>query len=859
MKRSIFFTLGIAISLIANSQLSLAFAQNSPITLSIDVPSSDYALFNQNLIAGFLSQHPNVRVKFIQDYTPSLTAINMTNGNLKLLNTHAIDNFAQADVIPVGAFGKASLLSPDLTRLGYVLNLKPYVDSDPSYNPSALYPPPVARAFTWENGIWAIPTTIDPMVLVYQPKRFDQAGLAYPTDQWTIDDLINAIQKLAVSGSSISPSFGIFTPFEFSLLLSMYGKPLAPDVNGSTTPVLTDQALIDLFVKWEKLRQQQALFSFDMALPLMFSHLNYLLPYADPLHNSAGSVLPGGKTPLLTEGFAVSGGTAYPELAYQLAVYLAAHSTLGLDAFNNGIVFPARTDQINQIMPTLPPDVAKLLNQALSTGMSNADMLYGDYLQLALFRASNAATPGEDGQSILNDVQALALKNGDETRTSPRVSFSVTQYPDPPPLPPGKIALKFGVSLYTSEADQAPWQTFAAQFAQSDPLVGRVDLTISLGSTIEQAATQNDCFYQPYVSLSSSDSASLLNVDPLLSADPTIKADDIAPAALNQLTSQGHLWGIPLTISPAELRYSSYKLSANSLALVQDNWDVSAFVDFLKAAKNDSGSAPPFGSLNGDRDHWLPLIAAFGGLPIDYRTTPPTINFTAPSTVDAIRQTLDLAKQGYIAYSQLGTFRPISSQTSDTLLIRPDQLMAGYPSQIDQNKFEKLIAYPKGGHYTPISFTIGAGFISKTAANPDACYRLLSALAARPDLLMGMPARRSLLDSQPLLATQGPDAVAFYHKFDARLRDPAALIIPPEANLNGDTWIRYWLYQAFDAYVLNGKDLSAVLADAQSKASGFQQCLAALPPASPEPDITTVDNMLGCVRKVDPQLDNSPQ
>ncbi|MHB8626696.1 MAG: type 2 periplasmic-binding domain-containing protein [Aggregatilineales bacterium] len=735
------------------------------------------------------------------------------------------------------------------------MNLKPYVDSDAHFNPSKIYPPAISRAFNWDNGTWAIPTGVDPIVLLYNHKSFDDAQLAYPNAQWTLNDLTNAAEKLLVhapDGTVSAPSFGINIQVEFTLLTSLFGSPLVPDVNTpAAAPTLSDPNLKNIFIAWEKFRQKKDWFSYSPFTPLALYSLRLLLPNDNSDGALSGSLLPGGKAALMTEGFAVSGGTAYPELAYQLATYLATQTRFGLNAFYSYGVFPARADFLDTITSSLSPGVATLLRQSLERGLSNADMLYGDYLELATFRASFDST--QSAEEILNGVQTLTLKNLNMINaTSAPVTFSVTQYPDPPPLPPGKIALKLGFSVYTSQVDQSPWQTFADQFAQNDPVVGRVDLDSFIGFTIASAAKQYDCFYEPYASLVPSDAASLLNVDPLLTADPAIKTDDFAPAALDQLTSQGHVWGIPLTISPALLRYLSYKLSANSLALVQDGWDTSAFVDFLKAAKADSGSTPPFGALNGDRDQWLLLVAAFGGLPIDYRTNLPTLNFTAPNTVDAIRQVLDLTKQGYVDYRQLGTFRPIASQTSDTPLIRPDRLTAGFPSQIDQNRFEKLIAYPKGGQYTPGSFTIGAGFISKTAANPDACYRLLNALASRPDLLLGMPARRSLLDSQSLLATQGPDAVAFYRKFDDLLHDPAAVIIPPEQNLNGDTWIRYWLYQAFDAYVLHSADLTAALQDAQTKALGFQECVAVLPSISP--DMTSIANIVGCAHKVDPQL-----
>ncbi len=59
----------------------------------------------------------------------------------------------------------------------------------------------------------------------------------------------------------------------------------------------------------------------------------------------------------------------------------------------------------------------------------------------------------------------------------------------------------------------------------------------------------------------------------------------------------------------------------------------------------------PFQPNDPSGSYLLMLIAAFGGLPIDYRTDPPTINFTDAATVDAIRQVLDLAKDGYIAYT----------------------------------------------------------------------------------------------------------------------------------------------------------------------------------------------------------------
>jgi hypothetical protein len=50
----------------------------------------------------------------------------------------------------------------------------------------------------------------------------------------------------------------------------------------------------------------------------------------------------------------------------------------------------------------------------------------------------------------------------------------------------------------------------------------------------------------------------------------------------------------------------------------------------------------------------LTLIAAYGGLPLDTRTDPPTVNFSDPATVNALQQVLDLVKNGYISYAAGG-------------------------------------------------------------------------------------------------------------------------------------------------------------------------------------------------------------
>ncbi len=83
--------------------------------------------------------------------------------------------------------------------------------------------------------------------------------------------------------------------------------------------------------------------------------------------------------------------------------------------------------------------------------------------------------------------------------------------------------------------------------------------------------------------------------------------------------------------------------------LPEGTWTLDQFIDALRTLK-DYLDKTPFVSHNINGESLMMLIAAYGGLPIDYRTSPATFNFTDPATVDAIQQVLDLAKNGYIDY-----------------------------------------------------------------------------------------------------------------------------------------------------------------------------------------------------------------
>jgi len=281
------------------------------------------------------------------------------------------------------------------------------------------------------------------------------------------------------------------------------------------------------------------------------------------------------------------------------------------------------------------------------------------------------------------------------------------------------------------------------------------------------------------------------------------------------------------------------------------------------ALKPSSAGHAPFVDGEGDGAYLLVLIASYGGLPIDFRTTPPTVKFTDPSSAAAIQQVLDLARNGDIRYSALGVF------DSQSMVAAPDNTTAVYPALV--NSFHRKlprdaapdvsVLFPHGQQYNGAAYNLGAGYISAQSQNPEACYRLISMLARHPELFSAMPARHSLLTDSTFTASTDPNVLALYNAFDVLLQDPHT--VPLEAGgirnpIASSYMIEHWLFEAFDRYVLDGGDLTAALQDAQTKASAFVTCTSALPPL----DLSTLskgNDMSAAITYVDcaEQADNS--
>jgi hypothetical protein len=269
-----------------------------------------------------------------------------------------------------------------------------------------------------------------------------------------------------------------------------------------------------------------------------------------------------------------------------------------------------------------------------------------------------------------------------------------------------------------------------------------------------------------------------------------------------------------------------------------------------------------------DDTYLLMLTAAYGGVPYDYRTSPPTINLTEAKNVEALRQVLDLAKDKLIGYQELvrngGSFyfnnnAPIYSDTLSSTSFQMQQR-----NQDTGQTPMRVVNFPAGRDLLPLAYSIGTGYINSKSQNAEACYQWISTVARHPNLLSGIPARKSQLGDPAVVADQGPDVTALYQHYADQMTDPKAIYFPGQYGGAGGGYGSYiekfWMDKAFDNYVLRDGDLEADLADAEKNMMTFRECTDKIPKVSPS-ELDTPEKALAynrqfadCAVNIDPSL-----
>lgn len=787
----------------------LVYPTSAQTVLTIAVPDYLTDTFNDALFADFEAANPGVDVVVVKQGDVFIPPVEMG------LEKH-LDGVAAyttlADVVYISSFD----LTLEATQAGYYLDLAPLVMTDADLNADDFYRP-IWESFMWDDGVWALPVSAATQVVVYDPAAFDAVGLDYPDASWTIDDYANAIRALtkreedgSVSQYAMLP-YSVVPLFRSMLPSGLYDDTTLPNMPKIDSPELA--AILDTWLELEREGLLQSPQDADTSLrtayrshPIEISTSQPLL-YGQPDGRSVrGAPLPGNTAGLMVNGFGVSAGTVQPELAYALVKHMTTRSDVAFRMFAD---VAARRDlninpgQYFSPLANAPQEIKDFIYDVTENALPTSEMRYTTYLSTAigLMRRENF-----DAISALQQAQAKALDNVAFAQQRSLNNRFTVQTINLEPLPEGEIELQFAMYIGRNiPPNEHLWNDTLKVFAENDPLVGRVKLDVR---PIPSDFSGADCFFTPFPQLG----GTTLDLKPLVSADVNYDAEDFLPGVL----SHEAVWGLPIVLYPDALLYDQAILEQYGLNTLNSIHDFDHALKVLHEATGSPAYLPPqrFGST-----YLLGLMAAYGALPVDYSTIPPTVALNQP----AVQQVLDLAKSGAIAYSQLHNGVGGGSVAEAPLMGDMFSPIGRYMTSHHQSDY-RITVLPAGDVYTPVSYTVGAAYINTTAQNPEACYRLISTLAEQPVLFGGIPARRT--DT----SAQNPELSDFSAAFIRTLEAANAVSIPDVSQLGlhwqGNYFVQRWIDQAFDRYVLNDEEFSLVMDETQRKIEDFLNCTA---------------------------------
>lgn len=154
------------------------------VTLTMIAESRDSHLrWQQEMIEAFQAQHPHVEVELV-----STAGSGLVDKMRTMLAGGAPLDIGYMDPWLVVEWGKEGILE----------NLQPYIERESLH--FAAWPPAFFDLYRVDGGIYALPQDIQISGIFYNKNAYDAAGLAYPTPDWTYDNLFENSRRLTVAG-----------------------------------------------------------------------------------------------------------------------------------------------------------------------------------------------------------------------------------------------------------------------------------------------------------------------------------------------------------------------------------------------------------------------------------------------------------------------------------------------------------------------------------------------------------------------------------------------------------------------------------------------------------------------------------
>ena len=296
---------------------------------------SDFMKLERQIVREFEQQHPGVSVQVEQIPGPGQYAP-------KLLMMHVAGSVP--DVVHLDASSAAVFIDNDVLR-----DLMPYVRRDERagrFDLDDYFENVLAIARRGER-LYAIPLDFTPMVIYYNKRLFDAAGVAYPRPGWSWDDFLDTARELTIPADQPGRpprqygfNFENVMPLWVPWLWTNGGDVLSPDGRRASgcfdgpKSIEAVQFIVDLIEKYRvapHLRDSVAagvdLFRAQRAAMDLKGHWMMIDYRADGLDVGVAELPTNGVAPVTVvyaAGLAITARARHPDLAWEYIKHLTS-------------------------------------------------------------------------------------------------------------------------------------------------------------------------------------------------------------------------------------------------------------------------------------------------------------------------------------------------------------------------------------------------------------------------------------------------------------------------------------------------------------------------------------------------------
>jgi ABC-type glycerol-3-phosphate transport system substrate-binding protein len=299
------------------------------------------------LVEAFEEQYPHVRINVISE-----ESLSFPFPDIPADTQEAMSYLYQIQSYQIASLADVTDLGPFLSEVampGLLYDLTPFMAQDATFDRQDFYPG-MLELFRWGNRTWALPVQGFPFLIYYDKDAFDEAGLSYPGPGWSQEEFASLVRQLAMREGGEAARYGFvncsawpiaraFVEGRTGPLVDALARPPMPELNEPHV-VRAVRWYTDLALEGAMPRQtgpdpfpdenaQDACYRLvEQAKAAMWADVIHAQEFWTSRVNLGAVPFPTGQypaNPWNADGYAMSGGTLYPEESWLWLRYLSQH------------------------------------------------------------------------------------------------------------------------------------------------------------------------------------------------------------------------------------------------------------------------------------------------------------------------------------------------------------------------------------------------------------------------------------------------------------------------------------------------------------------------------------------------------